>query len=432
MSESRTIGIRVPALARVEGEGALEIDIRGGRVESARLRIFEPPRLFEKLLEGRRYDEVPDIVARICGICPVAYQMSAVAAIEDAFGTAIEPAVRAWRRAMYCGEWIQSHALHVHLLAAPDFFGAASVLELAARHPEAVRRGLGLQRLGNDLIGLFGGRSVHPVGVRVGGFHRAPSASDVAALLPRLRAGIVDAAELIEWVGGFSLPDDDQAFVDVALRDRAEYPMYAGDIASGAGLLIPASDYETRFEEHQAPHSTALHALLDGTPYLVGPLARLNLNIDRIPPPLRALLDQVGLVLPCRNMFASVVARAAEIWLALHEAVAILEHHDSAARPSVDVEPRAGTGAAATEAPRGLLWHRYETDAAGCIVRARIVPPSSQNQARIEEDLKTSLEAYGLERPEADLRQRAEMVVRNYDPCISCATHFLDLRIRRS
>jgi sulfhydrogenase subunit alpha len=430
--DTRTFGIRVPALARVEGEGALEIDIRGGRVESARLRIYEPPRLFEKLLEGRRHDEVPDIVARICGICPVAYQMSAVSALENAFGIAIDPVVRAWRRAMYCGEWIQSHALHIHLLAAPDFFGAASVVELAARHPESVRRGLGLQRLGNDLIRLLGGRSVHPVGVRVGGFHRAPPAREVEALLPRLRAGLADAQALIGWVAGFEAPDAGQDHVDVALRDPAEYPMYAGNIASSTGLLIPPSDYETHFEEHQVPHSTALHASVDGAPYLVGPLARLNLNADRIPPALHAMLREAGLALPCRNMFASVVARAAEIWLALHEALAILERGDTTDRPWVDAPPRAGTGAAATEAPRGLLWHRYDTDAHGCIVRARIVPPTSQNQARMEEDLRRSLEAYGLDRPESELRRHAEMVVRNYDPCISCATHFLDLRIRRA
>jgi coenzyme F420-reducing hydrogenase alpha subunit len=431
MSGSRKVGIRVPVLARVEGEGALELDIEGGRIAHLALRIFEPPRLFEKLLEGRAFADVPDLVARICGICPVAYQMSAVHALERIFGTARDGWVRAMRRVLYCGEWIESHALHIHLLAAPDFLGFADAIAMAADHPQILRRGLALQALGNEIIRTFGGRSVHPVGVRVGGFSRAPEASDIAALAERIDAAIPQAEALLDWTAGLRRPDDVQQFVSVALRHPDEYPMNEGRIVSDDGLDIDAEQYETRFVETHRPHSTALYSHLNGAPYLVGPLARLNLNADRLPPPVAAALARTGLRLPSRNMFDSIVARAAEILLALHEARRLLAGYRES-EPSVVAEPRAGSGAWATEAPRGLLWHRYVTEADGRIVSARIVPPTSQNQARIEADLAASLTALGLHHDEETLRLRAETVIRNYDPCISCATHFFRLAVNRT
>ncbi len=431
MSEQRDIRIHVPVLARVEGEGALELEIEAGSIRHLQLRIYEPPRLFEQFLIGRDCREVPDMVARICGICPVAYQMSAVQALESAFGVDAGDWVRRMRRVFYCGEWIQSHSLHIHLLAAPDFFGYTSAVAMAADYPDEVRRGLYLQGLGNDLIRLLGGRSVHPVGVRVGGFHHAPRRSEVSVLATRLREAVPRAEELVRWVAGLALPDDRQTFTSVALRDPREYAMAGGCIVSSAGMAIDRAEYEQHFEEFQVPHSTALHALHAGRPYLVGPVARLNLNLDRLPPETQALLARLPTAFPSTNMFHSIVARAVEIHVALVEAIRLLADYAPPARPFVDIRPRAGVGFGATEAPRGLLWHRYETDAAGRIVSARIVPPTSQNQARIEEDIRTSLQACGLDRPDDVLRQRAEMVIRNYDPCISCATHFLRLAVTR-
>jgi len=431
MTEPGQVTIRVPMLARVEGEGALDVSIRDGAISEVRLRIYEPPRLFEKLLEGRSYAEVPDIVARICGICPVAYQLSAVQAIESAFGVQVSEWIGDLRRAMYCGEWIQSHALHIHLLAAPDFLDADSVIALAAKHPDEVRRGLRLQALGNDLIRLFGGRSVHPVGVCVGGFHRLPEPAEVTALAQRLRSALPDAEALVAWTGALPLPADEQSFVSVALRHCDEYAICDGRIVSSGGLDIGSPDYELHFEERQVPHSTALHSQLDGGCYLVGPLARLNTSHERLPQPVREALARAGIDLPGRNMFHSIVARAAEIYFALLEAIRILDAYVPGISPQVPVTPRAGAGTGATEAPRGLLWHRYDTDGEGRILRARIVPPTSQNQARIEQDLKTSLEGLGLDRPVDELRRRGEMVIRNYDPCISCATHVLNLTVDR-
>ncbi|MGE5242550.1 MAG: Ni/Fe hydrogenase subunit alpha [Bacteroidota bacterium] len=431
MAERRDISIQVPVLARVEGEGALELRIRNGVIEDLKLRIFEPPRMFEKLLEGRDYSEVPDMVARICGICPAAYQMSAVHAIESLFGVDPGPWVRAMRRVLYCGEWIESHSLHIHMLAAPDFFSCASVIELARTHAEEVRRGLKLQALGNDIIRLFGGRSVHPVGVRVGGFHRAPSTPEVHALRERLRAALPQAEALVRWTAAFDWPEPEQEFTSVALRDPEEYPMNRGRLVSDAGLDIAIDQFETNFVEQQVPHSTALHCLHNGRPYLVGPLARLNLNRDRLPAPVRAALAATGMRFPCRNMHYSIVARAVEIYFAVHEALRLLEAYSEPDSPFVEAQIRAGAGFGCTEAPRGTLWHRYDVAADGSIARARIVPPTGQNQARIEADLRQALQAYGLDHDDAALRRRGERVIRNYDPCISCATHFLDLRVER-
>ena len=431
MIEDRRIPIQVPVLARVEGEGTLELRVRDGAIEDLRLRIFEPPRMFEKLLEGRDYSEVPDTVARICGICPAAYQMSAVHAIESLFGVDPGPWVRDMRRVLYCGEWIQSHSLHIHMLAAPDFLGYSSVVEMAQKYGDEVRRGLKLQALGNDIIRLLGARSVHPVGVRAGGFHLAPGLEQVSTLLNKLHATLPEAEALVRWTASLDLPVHEQNFTSVALRHPQEYPLNEGHLVSSQGLDISIDQFETKFSEHQVPHSTALHCLLDSKPYLVGPIARLNLNLDRLPASVRALVDSLEVRFPSRNMYHGVIARAIEIVFAVQEAIRLLENYREPPAPYSSVSPRAGTGFGCTEAPRGTLWHRYDFDETGKVIHARIVPPTSQNQSRIEDDLRQSLQAYGLGQSNEALRQRGEMVIRNYDPCISCATHFLDLRMQR-
>ncbi len=429
--QGRTVQIDVPALARVEGEGALRLRIRDGEIEELALRIYEPPRLFEKALEGRSYEEVPDMVARICGICPVAYQISAVNALENAFGVEVDPWVQTMRRVLYCGEWIESHCLHIHLLAAPDYFGYESAIAMSREHPEVVRRGLRLQGLGNDLIRLLGGRSVHPVSVRVGGFHRAPETADVVAMRRRLQDALSDSEALVRWTAAIAVPSDRQNFVSVALRHDQEYPIHQGYIGADDGLAVGPEDFEHQFSEHQLVHSTALASQYRGAGYLVGPLARLNLNRERLPAPLQGLIGEVGPSFPSSNMFNSMFVRAIEVHFAIAEANRLLEHYAPPRAPAVGVTPCASIGYGCSEAPRGLLWHRYRTDAQGRILAARIVPPTSQNQARIEEDLRLSLLSFGLEHSDEDLRLHCEKVIRNYDPCISCATHFLRLTTER-
>lgn len=430
MSE-RKITIDVPSLARVEGEGALHLKIEKGALQHLQFKIYEPPRFFEKFLEGRHYTEVPDIVARICGICPVAYQVSAVNALESVFEVQLTPWIKQMRRLLYCGEWIQSHSLHIHLLALPDYFSEDSVLGLAAKHPEEVKRGFAIQEVGNRIIKFLGGRSVHPVGLQVGGFHKAPNEESAAELLESIESVLPAAIELTEWIASIPLPDDQQRFNSVALTSPG-YPLEGGRLKSDSGLDLIENQYEQHFKELQSPHSTALWSLVDGNNYLVGPLARLNLNMGSLPPFLSELLSKVGNPFPSRNMFHSMLARAVEICFVLHEAAGILRKYRLPDSPSVPVEVKAGSGCGWSEAPRGLLWHRYQVDKKGIIQAAKIVPPTSQNQARIEQDLADSLQAFGLERSDEELRLHSEKVIRNYDPCISCATHFLSLTTERS
>jgi len=431
MSEQHDIKITVPVLARVEGEGALELAIRGGQIEHLKLRIYEPPRLFEKFLEGHSHQEVLDMVARICGICPVAYQMSAVQAMEQIFGVEITPWVRDMRHVMYFGEWLQSHSLHVHLLAAPDFVGYDSALEMAKDFPEEVKRGLRLQTLGNDLIALFGARSVHPVGLRVGGFYKAPEPEAVETICKRLEQALPEAEALVHWCASLNFPYDEQPFTSVALRRPDEFAIYDGRIVSSNGLDIGVEEYEQHFTEFQVPQSTAFHAHLDDKPYLVGPLARLNLNMEQLPEPVLENMQKCGISFPSQNMFHSIVARAVELHYAVYEALRILKNYRPDT-PAVEFEIKAGSACGISEAPRGILWHTYAIDGEGRITKSKIVPPTSQNQWRIEEDLELSLQNCGLDQPEDILRLRAEQVIRNYDPCISCATHFLKMDVKRS
>ena len=378
MNSRRNISIQVPVLTRVEGEGALELEIRDGDITTLNLRIYEPPRYFEKFLEGRSYLDVPDMVARICGICPVAYQMSAVQALENAVDFTPSDWVLAMRRLLYCGEWIQSHSLHIHLLAAPDFLGFDNALDMSARHPDIVQRGLMLQGLGNQIISLLGGRSVHPVGVLPGGFYKAPSKHDARVLLDNLITARQDCYDLVEWTCKLDLPDTRQAITSVALRHENQYPLYEGRLVSSDGLDIHCREYPNHFSENHIAHSTALYSHYHELPYLVGPLARLNLNHDRIPDTLRSLLESHGIPVPSSNMFHSIIARAVELTIALEQAIDLLSDYHPSDQPYEPLNIKAGTGFGWSEAPRGLLWHSYTIDDQGYIEKANIVPPTSQ------------------------------------------------------
>ncbi|KVD88276.1 dehydrogenase [Burkholderia ubonensis] len=429
---NKTRTIHVDYLARVEGEGALDLRIRGDRVTSARLRIFEPPRLFEALLRGRGYAEVPDIVTRICGICPIAYQMSAVHAIERAFGVEVGGQLRALRRLIYCGEWIESHALHVVMLHAPDFLGFPDAIAMARVHGDAVRRGLALKKAGNAMLRVLGGREIHPVNVRVGGFYRAPGRSDLAPLAATLEEARETAVELVRWVAAFPFPDFERDYEFVALRHPDEYPLNEGRLMSSRDIDIDVSAFETEFEERHVAHSTALHAHVKRRgAYLVGPLARYALNFDRLPASVRELARDAGLGPVCRNPFRSIVVRALEIVFACEEALRLIAACDPPEQAALPVEPVAGVGFGCTEAPRGICWHRYAIDAGGTIREARIVPPTSQNQPSIEADL-AALAAPLVDAPDDVIRERCERGIRNHDPCISCSAHFLDLKVKRT
>jgi coenzyme F420-reducing hydrogenase alpha subunit len=428
----RERSLDVPILARVEGEGALHLTIRGGQVVDARLRIYEPPRFFEALLRGRRFDEPVDITARICGICPVAYQMSAVQALEAACRVTVDDAIDDLRRLLYCGEWIESHLLHMVMLHAPDFLGLASGIEMARDHRDRGEVGLRIKQLGNRIVEVVGGRAIHPVNVRVGGFHKVPLRRDLTALLAAVELALAELPDLVRWMAHFSFPELEQDVGYVSLRHPTEYPMHRGVVARSWDSDLRVDAWPGHFVEVQVPHSTAFHAqTIDGREYAVGPLARYELCGDRMAPEVRAFAAEIGMAEGTRNPFRTLLVRGLEAYEALFEARRLIEAYRPPERSFVPVEPRPGVGHGATEAPRGLLYHRYEIAADGSIAAATIVPPTSQNQAAIERDLRTFAQGH-VHLSNAALERRCEQVVRNFDPCISCSTHFMRMSIERS
>lgn len=420
--------IRVRNLSRVEGEGALYVRVRGGRLEEVELNIFEPPRFFEAFLRGRSFAEVPDLTARICGICPVAYQMSSCQALEAALGLEVGGPLRELRRLLYCGEWIESHALHIYFLHAPDFLGYPDAVRLAQDQPELVRQALWLKKTGNQLMTLLGGREIHPVNVKVGGFYRVPRKAELLAIRERLEQAREIAYQTVRFTGQLDFPDFEPDYTFVSLRQEGEYPILQGRVVSSRGLDIAVPEFERHFREEHVAHSNALHCTLEGEPYLVGPLARYNLNSQWLPASVQAAAREAGLKPVCRNPFQSIVVRAVETLYACEEALRIVGEYEEPDAPSLKAEPRAAVGWGASEAPRGVLYHRYRVDEQGLVQEAQIIPPTSQNQKMIEADLRQMVAA-NLELPEPELTLRCEQTIRNYDPCISCATHFLRLEI---
>ena len=424
--------IEVAAMARVEGEGGLYIGLKGGKAVEIRLDIYEPPRFFEGFLRGRFLQEVPDITARICGICPVAYQMSSALALEAALGVQVSAEARALRRLMYCGEYIESHALHMYMLQAPDLFAKESAFELAAVAPETVKNALRMKKVGNELLKAIGGRSVHPVNVCVGGFYSWPQAAVLRALLPELQWGLRTATEAVKWSTTLNYPELEVDYEFVALHEPQAYGLMGSEVWSSSGRKLPVSDFEKAYVEQHVRHSNALHShTAEGATYLVGPLARLNLNHTQLTTNARNLVKETGISLPLKNPYKSFIARAVELVQFFEEAITIIQAYAPTGPAHMELELKAGEGCGASEAPRGLLYHRYRIDDQGLIQAARIVPPTAQNLPRIEADLFAMAPALISMPAEAATRQ-AEDLVRSYDPCISCATHFLRLRVEES
>ncbi|MCL6642382.1 MAG: nickel-dependent hydrogenase large subunit [Candidatus Bipolaricaulota bacterium] len=450
--------IRVDYLARVEGEGALYVKVRENKVADVKLKIFEPPRFFEAFLRGRSFTEAPDITARICGICPIAYQMSSCHAMEDVCGVKVDGQLRALRRLIYCGEWIESHVLHVAMLHAPDFLGYESAIHMAKDHSDLVKKALKLKKIGNDLVTFLGGREIHPINVRVGGFYKVPTKRELQGLVEDLKWARDASYDLALWTGTLEFPDFEQDYEFVALRHPDEYPFNEGRLVSTKGLDIAIREYEEYFVEEHVEHSNALHSVLrrrdlppqspslkgrGSTPpslgeglgersgnYFVGPLARYNINFDKLPRSVQKAAKDAGLGPVCKNPFQSIIVRSVETLYACEEALRIISEYEMPERPSVEVHPRAGVGCGCTEAPRGILYHRYRIDDQGTILDAKIVPPTSQNQKTIESDL-WHFVPKNINLSKDQLTWKCEQAIRNYDPCISCATHFLKIEIER-
>ena len=417
--------IKVDTLARVEGEGGIFIKIADGKITDTKLRIYEPPRFFEAFMRGRSYAEAPDITARICGICPIAYQMSSVHAMEDAFGMTVDGQLRELRRLIYCGEWIESHVLHVYMLHAPDFLGYEDALLLAKDKPDLVKDALRMKKIGNEIVTLLGGREIHPINVKVGGFYKVPGKTDLQAMVENLKWGRDKAIETVKLTSTFEFPDLEVPYEYVSLNHPSEYPMLGDRFITSHGLDIAVREYEFHFEERHIGHSNALHSVLKGLgAYHVGPLARYNLNFDKLTPLAREVAQDVKMLPVVNNPFKSIVVRSIETVYAFDLALQIIAEYEEPPEPSIPVTPVPGIGFGASEAPRGTLYHRYRLDDEGLITDAKIVPPTAQNLPTIEADLRKFVTA-NIDMEREQLTWKVEQVVRNYDPCISCATHFV-------
>jgi len=432
MSKPRPRTIKVDALARVEGEGALHVRVKGDTVEDIRFQIYEPPRFFEALLRGRMFTDAPDITARICGICPIAYLMGASQAMEDALGVQVDGPLRDLRRLIYCGEWIESHVLHAAMLHAPDFLGLDDALQIAQSNPEIVKTALKLKKLGNEILEVIGGRAVHPVNLRVGGFYRVPGTAQVKALVEPLKWAVDAAPDVARAFGAFTFPDYEYDYTCVSLRHPDEYAIHEGRIVSNRGLDIAVAEFGENFHEEHVRHSNALHGMTAaGEAYLVGPLARYNNNFSQLSDFAKETARASGLNETCWNPFKSIVVRMVETVYAFEEALRLAEAYEAPSEACIEPVPAAGEGHGCTEAPRGICYHSYRLDDEGRIAKATIVPPTSQNQKQIERDLLGVVER-NLDLADEDLKWRCEQTIRNYDPCISCATHFLDLKVERA
>ncbi|GAB6052117.1 nickel-dependent hydrogenase large subunit [Magnetospira thiophila] len=429
-SPSQTRTIKVSALARVEGEGALNVRVKNGVIKDLQFRIYEPPRFFEALLRGRIFSEAPDITARICGICPLAYMMGASQAMEDALGVKVTGPLRDLRRIIYCGEWIESHVLHAAMLHAPDFLGLDDALLIAKAHPELVGKALQLKKLGNQLLEAIGGRAVHPVNLKVGGFYKLPTPLDLAPLKDRLQWGMEASEDIARAFAGFDFPDLDIDYECVSLTHPDEYAICEGGILSSTGEYLDLDAFLGPYGEEHVAHSNALHGVGPRGRYLVGPWARYNNNGHQLSERSKALAKDCGLGAKVTNPYKSILVRMVETLYACEEALRLIETYEMPDRSCVEVTPGPGTGYGCTEAPRGICFHSYSLDKQGHITRAIIVPPTAQNQKQIEEDLRQVVQG-NLHLDDEALTWRCEQTIRNYDPCISCATHFLKLDITR-
>lgn len=428
------ITIDVKEVTRVEGHGNISVRLSDGEITHLELAIVESPRFFESFIRGRKYSEAPHITCRICGICSVGHTTAATKAIEAACGIVPSEQTVKLRKLIFMGEQLQSHVLHLYFLAAPDFLGVGSVVPLARTHPDVVRRALRMKRLANDLCQIVGGRHIHPIAYQVGGFTHFPTSAELRDIKSRLEEARADLRETVELFSGLAVPElkRDTEYVSLRSTRDGEYAFYDGDIVS---TLDPSptrvDDYRMRVIEDVRPHSSAKHCRSPHAPtYAVGALARFNNNHDRLHPRAREVAGRLGLTAPCNNPFHNNTAQLLEVVHCLETAVELI---DELLTSGVRVEPRErprhfGRGVGAAEVPRGVLFHEYALDERGQIRDANLIIPTGQNLANIEADMRCLTPNMIRDGLTAEtMTQRLEMLVRAYDPCISCATHFIDV-----
>jgi coenzyme F420-reducing hydrogenase alpha subunit len=422
------LSIESKFVTRIEGHGHIKVKVAGGEIKELLFEVPESPRFFEMMLRGRNHREVSLIASRICGICAVAHSAASLRATEAALGITPSEQTVLLRKLNLDGEMIQSHILHIYFLAAPDFLGVGSVIPLAESHPEVVERAIRMRSLANDLCCTIGGRHVHPISAVPNGFTRLPTVEELLGFKERLQQSFDDLAASVELLKSVKLPDFEHPTEYICLTLPDEYAVYSGSILSSVDGITPLSRYRRKIKEQVVPHSTAKHAYGAQGPFMVGALARFNNNYDKLKPQAKQAAENLGLAHPCHNPFAITLAQLVETVHFTLEAIEIIDKLVQRGLREEDrsYQVRAGQGVGAVEAPRGTLYHDYSYNDAGEITEANCIIPTAQNLANIEYDMRAILPKV-WDKPREEITLTLEMLVRAYDPCISCSTHLLEV-----
>ena len=429
---ARSLKVEVSPVSRVEGHGDLIINVKDRKIEQLIFRILESPRFFEAMLVGRKYDEPSHITSRICGICSVAHTCASIKATERALNVQPTDQTIDLRKLIYHHENIQSNVLHVYFLAAPDFFGVGSVIPLVETHPEVVNIALRTKKMANDMVRIIGGRAVHPIRTVVGGFTKIPAEEEMMSMRKMLEASYPDLEKSLKVLKTLNIPDFERETEYISISDPVDYALYDGNIKSTDGWEIDDQNYLDKIKEKVVEHSTAKHCWANRDSYMVGALARFNNNYEKLTDNAKNYAEELGLKAPCYNTFMNNIAQFVEIVHSVDDSIRlidkILEKGLDENKAMVDIEPGSGRGIGVVEAPRGLLIHDYTYDNKGRIEKANLIIPTNMNYGNIEKDMQ-ALVPIIMDKSEEEIRLACEMLIRAYDPCISCSTHFLDVRL---
>jgi coenzyme F420-reducing hydrogenase alpha subunit len=428
----KQVNVDVHYVTRLEGHGNIVLNARDGKIDELKWEVIESPRLFEAMLLGRYYEDVPYIASRICGICSIAHTTASIQAIEAAFDVKLSEQTLLLRKLLYYAELLESHVLHTLCLAAPDFLGVESIFQLVETHKDIVVMALNLKKLAYNLAEIIAGRKTHPLGCVVGGFVKTPDLNELKAIKKRLEAARHDFETIVKLFNTFSIPDFIRETEYIALKDPREYAFISGDIASSDAAPTPLEGYLGVTNEFCVPWSTAKYARNKRDSYMVGSLARFNLNHDQLLPQAKKAAVDLGLKAPNYNPYMITVAQVVETVHVLEDAISIIDRLASRGLKNEipEVMVRAGRGVGAVEAPRGILFHDYTFDDKGILTKANCIIPTNQNHNNIQKDLE-ALAPSILNRSEDEIRLKFEMLVRAYDPCISCSTHVLKVSFKK-
>jgi coenzyme F420-reducing hydrogenase alpha subunit len=425
------IDVNVHYVTRIEGHGNLILNAKDGKIEKLLWEVPESPRFFEAMLVGRHYDDVHHIASRICGICSIAHTTASIQATEAAFGIQPSEQTIMLRKLLYDAEMLESHVLHTLFLAAPDFLGVDSVIPLASTHKDVVVLALRLKRLAYNLAEVLAGRKTHPLSCQVGGFAKLPDLNELKALRKRLVDAYTDLDIVLGLFKTLKIPDFVRQTEYIALRDAKEYAFISGQIASSDAPAVSINDYLGVTNEFCVPTSTAKYTKNKRDSYMVGSLARFNLNFKQLSPRAKKVAKELGITAPCYNPYMITVAQLVETYHVLDDSIGLI---DQILQKGLKEEPnkvkaKVGRGVGAVEAPRGILFHEYTYDDKGLITKANCIIPTNQNHNNIQKDLEALVPKI-LDKPQEEIRLMMEMLVRAYDPCVSCSTHSLNVTFK--